>query len=83
MIAANFRKYPDAQLVQLELDLAGVVGATAAQRSAFWAWLMQSATVLKLPTLPRPGWWVKAKARALALARQVKGAIVGLVFDKE
>ncbi len=83
MIAANFRKFPDAQLAQLELDLAGVVGASDAQRSAFWAWLMKAAQVLELPALPRPAWWVAAKARALELAKRIKGAIVALVFDQE
>lgn len=76
MIAKNFRMYPDAQLLQLELDLAGVIDAPAVQRDAWWFWLMRTATVLALPKPAAPEWFVAFKRRALALARSVKARLM-------
>lgn len=83
MIAKNFRLYPDAQLAQLELDLAGVVGACEEQRSTWWSWLGAVGRVIELPGLPRPAWWVAAKKRAVALSRAVKAAILSLFNQPE
>jgi hypothetical protein len=75
MIAANFRKFPEAQLLQLELELSGVVGASEDQRGVFWSWLMSTGKAISLPSLPRPGWWVAAKRRAFDLAKSVCSAL--------
>ena len=77
MIAANFRKYPDAQLKQLELDLV-VVGAEQVQRDVFWSWLMNTGNVIALPALPKPAWWVALKKKASELAKAVKQALLRL-----
>lgn len=83
MIATNFRKYPDAQLAQLELDLGGVVGADEQQRGAFWSWLMNTGTFIDLPKRPAPAWWAAAKRKAVALAKSVKTALLAFVFNPE
>lgn len=83
MIAANFRKHPDAQLVQMELELGGTCGADENQRNAFWMWLLNTGKVLNLPALPRPTWWVAARNAAKELAMAVKKALQPLNFWKE
>lgn len=75
-IAANFRKFPEAQVRQMELDLSGVVGASDEQRGCFWAWLMDSCKVKTLPKFPVPQWVKVAKQKAAALARAVKAAVL-------
>lgn len=79
MIAANLRKYPDAMLSQLELDLAGTSGASEPQRAAFWTWLMNTGKVIKRRIVV-PAWWKEAKARAVKLAKTVKAACLALMF---
>lgn len=75
-VAANFRKFPEAQMRQMELDLSGVVGASDEQRGCFWTWLMDSCKVKVLPVFPVPQWVKVAKRKAAALARAVKAAIL-------
>lgn len=79
MIAANLRKHPDAMLRQMELDLAGVVGAPEGQRKAFWTWIMKTATVT-IRKVTAPNWWKEMKTRAVALARAVKAACMHLAL---
>lgn len=83
MIATNFRKHPDAQMVQMELELSGTCGADENQRNAFWVWLLNTGKVLHLPTLLRPEWWVAAQNRTKKLAMAVKNALQPLNFWKE
>ncbi len=83
MIAANFRKFPEAQMAQMELDLSGTVGTDEVQRASFWSWLMNTGKVLALPGLPRPAWWVAARRAAQKLAKAVKMALLPLNFWKE
>lgn len=79
MIAANFLKYPEAQLAQRELDLAGVQGATQEQRQAWWQWLMQ-AGAHRAPLRPAiPGWLRALNTRARALANSVRAALLRLL----
>ncbi len=75
MIAANFRKYPEAQLLQLELDLAGVVGACRTQRDAAHKWLMNAITVITLPKPNTPAWFAAFRRRATSLAKKVREAL--------
>ncbi|WP_382160372.1 hypothetical protein [Hydrogenophaga sp. ANAO-22] len=78
MIASNFLKHPDAQLRQMEMDLAGVPDATDEQRAAWWTWLM-NATKHEAPVKPAaPAWWKAAKRAAAQLAQAVRRAIVAL-----
>ena len=78
MIATNFLKYPEAQIVQMELDLAGVIGAPEAQRSAWWAWLMKTAAHTKALTTTAPQWLVGMRVRARALAASVRARLMTL-----
>jgi hypothetical protein len=78
MIAANLRKHPDAMLRQLELDLAGTIGATETQRAAFWTWLMNTAKVIKRRVVI-PAWWKETKARAVKLAKAIQAACLHLM----
>lgn len=74
-IASNFRKYPEAQVRQLELDLSGVVDVSDVQHECFWAWLMNSCKVIVLPKLKLPEWVKAARRKARALAMSVKSSI--------
>lgn len=75
-IASNFRKFPEAQLLQMELDLSGVVGASDEQRGCFWDWLMDSCKVKTLPKFPVPDWVRVAKRKTASLALAVKAAVL-------
>lgn len=74
MIAANFRKFADALIAQMELDLSGTVGACEKQRGAWWAWLMKTGETQAAPAAPRPSWWVALRQAAAKLSRAVKAA---------
>lgn len=75
MIAANYRRFADALIAQLELDFSGTVGADEKQRAAWWSWLMNAGIVQPLPARARPVWWVALRKAAAALARAVRAAI--------
>jgi len=77
MIAANLRKHPDAMIRQLELDLAGVVGADKPQRETFRNWLMNTGKVI-VRKIVAPGWWVALQRRAARLAKGIKAALLRL-----
>lgn len=69
--------YPDAMLLQIELDLAGVVGAEKRQRDAWWTWPMNTGRVIE-HKVTAPAWWAAMKRRALALAKAVKAACMAV-----
>lgn len=75
MIAANYRRYADALIAQLELDFSGTVGADEQQRAAWWCWLMNAGIVQPLAAAARPAWWVALRRSAAALAQAVRAAI--------
>ena len=76
MIAMNFRKYADALIAQLELDLSGV--QDTATRSAWWNWLMEAGKPQPVERPAVPAWWKTMRAASTALARHVKEAIFQL-----
>lgn len=76
MIAMNYRKFADALIAQLELDLSGV--QDAATRSAWWSWLMNAGKPQPVERPAAPAWWTAIRAACTALARRVKAAILAL-----
>lgn len=76
MIAANFRKFADALIAQMELDFSGV--QDAATRAAWWSWLMDAGKPQPLERPTAPAWWRALRRAAKALARTVKAAIFQL-----
>lgn len=80
MIAMNFRKYADALIRQMELDLSGE--QDAATRAAWWAWMMEAGRPQPLQRPTSPAWWLALRAASQTLARAVKAAILQL-FKQE
>lgn len=76
MIAMNFRKYADALIAQLELDLSGV--QDSATRAAWWSWLMESGKTQPIERPEPPAWWRALRAAATKLARRIKTAMLQL-----
>lgn len=78
MIATNFRKFADALIAQMELDLSGTMGASEEQRAAWWSWLMLTGAPQAAPGAARPSWWVALRRAAAKLSRAVRAACLGL-----
>lgn len=78
MIAANYRRYADALIAQMELDLSGTMGADESQRAAWWSWLMTTGTPKTAPAASRPAWWVALRRAAAQLAKAVKAACLSI-----
>ena len=76
MIAMNYRKFADALIAQLELDLSGI--QDAATRSAWWTWLMESGKPQPVERPAAPAWWRAMRSACTALARRVKDAILDM-----
>ena len=80
MIANNFRKFPEAQLLQLELMLADE--ATAADEIArgrtgtYFAWLMNCGKVIELAKAVTPSWFAAMTRRAKLWANAVRAALM-------
>jgi hypothetical protein len=81
MIAANYRKYADALIRQLELDLSGA--QDAATRAAWWTWLMEAGKPQPAQRPEAPAWWVALRGACSRLARAVKAACMGLFNTQE
>lgn len=78
MIAKNFYRYPEAQLAQMELDLAGVLEASPEQRHAWWTWLLRTCAITRPSRPVAPKWLVAMKRRARTLANSVRAALLRL-----
>lgn len=80
MIAKNFRMYPEAQLLQLEILLSDEGTAAhelkTGRKGTFFNWLMTIGTVIKLPKAITPAWFAAMTARAKSLAKRVKAAMM-------
>ena len=80
MIAKNFRTFPEAQLLQLELVLADE--ATAADEiergrtGTYFAWLMSCGKVIELAKAVTPKWFAAMRHRAVLMANAVKAALM-------
>lgn len=70
MIATNYRRFADALIAQMELDLSG--SADDASRAAWWDWLMQAGTPQATPKRVLPRWLALARRSAKKLAKAVK-----------
>lgn len=75
-IAANFRKYADALIRQLELDFSGIDDASS--RAAWWSWLMNAGKAQPLARPAVPAWAAAVTKRARAMALRVKDACMSL-----
>lgn len=86
MIAANYRKFPEALMYQLELALADVCTTfewLRVNRPLAWAcWFRTMATAKDTDRgrMAVPEWVTVAKRKAAALARKVKAACMALVL---
>lgn len=74
MIATNYRRYADALIAQMELDLSNGVDADASTRAAWWAWLMQAGKPQAAAKPISPRWWSLLRRAAARLAKAVKTA---------
>jgi len=91
MIAANYRKFPDAMALQLVLLFGRCTWHTArpTQRAARAVRAARGELVKQTPQLVRwvkkatPSWFRNAKAMAKALAHQVREACEVFVWDLE
>lgn len=89
MIAANFRKYPDAMALQLVLKFGRPVWNTTRPTTRIGRALRreQAALIKATPQLvrwvktPTPQWFRDQARRAKALAKKVQQAIAPLVWD--
>ncbi len=89
MIASNYRKFPEAMALQLVLVFGRCTWHTArpttrigravrAQRARL---VKQTPQVVRWVAKAVPSWWKEAKRAAKALAKQVKAAMLPLVWD--
>lgn len=89
MIAANYRKHPDAMAVQLVLKFGACKWHTArpttrvlrAIRSAKAALVKVTEQIVQWVKRPAPQWFRDMKRRAMKLSREMKKAQMVLVFD--
>lgn len=78
MIAANYRRYADALIRQIELDLAPAAEAAKQTRDAWWTWLLQSGITQPAPAKPMPAWLKAMRASAKRIAAAIKAALLTL-----
>lgn len=89
MIASNYRRHPDAMALQLVLAFGRCTWHTARPTTRIGRAVRaeRSRLVKQTPQLVRwvarsvPAWWKAAQRAAKALAKQVKAAMLALVWD--
>lgn len=91
MIASNYRRFPEAMALQLVLVFGRCTWHTArpttrigravrAERSRL---VKQTPQVVRWVAKSVPAWWKEAQRAAKALAKQVKAAMLALVWDAD
>ncbi len=77
MIAANYRRFADALIRQIEMDFSDAA-ASEAQRAAWWQWLMTAGIPQAVRAIAIPAWLGALRRRAHQLALAIKHALVNL-----
>lgn len=91
MIAANFRKFPEAMALQLVLAFGRCKWHTSrpttrvgrAQRAEQARLVKATAQIVRWIKVPTPAWWKQAQREAKALARTIKANLTQLVWDEQ